>query len=75
MELDPSNCIGIKDYAEIYGCADLAKAAEKFIFRHFLEVSESEEFEILNQERLIDLITHDLNSSPIDELGNWCLKS
>lgn len=58
-ELDPSNCIGIKDYAEIYGCADLAKAAEKFIFRHFLEVSESEEFEILNQERLIDLISRD----------------
>lgn len=58
-QLDPSNCIGIKDYAEIYGCVDLAKAAGKFIFRHFLEVSESEEFENLSKEQLIDLISRD----------------
>ena len=38
-QLAPSNCIGIKDFSEIYGCLDLSKAAENFIFRHFLQVS------------------------------------
>ncbi|XP_068728176.1 kelch-like ECH-associated protein 1 [Montipora capricornis] len=58
-QLDPSNCIGIKDFTEIYGCVDLAKAAEKFIFRHFLEVSQSEEFENLTREQLTDFIRRD----------------
>lgn len=58
-QLDPSNCIGIKDYAEIYACFELTKAAGKFIFRHFLEVSESEEFENLTKDQLIDLISRD----------------
>lgn len=58
-QLDPSNCIGIKDFAEIYGCVDLTKAAEKFMFRHFLQVSESEEFEDLSKERLLDFISRD----------------
>lgn len=58
-QLDPSNCIGIKDFTEMYGCVDVAKAAEKFIFRHFLEVSQSEEFENLTREQLIDLIRRD----------------
>lgn len=58
-QLDPSNCIGIKDYADIYDCIDLAKAAGKFIFRHFLEVSENEEFVSLSKEQLINLISRD----------------
>ena len=58
-QLDPSNCIGIKDFSEIYGCLDLSKAAEKFIFRHFLQVSESEEFQTLPEDRLVDLISRD----------------
>ena len=58
-QLDPSNCIGIKDFAEIYGCVNLVKAAGKFMFRHFLEVSENEEFESLSKEQLIDLIRRD----------------
>jgi len=58
-QLDPSNCIGIKDYADIYGCVDLTKAAAKYIFRHFVHVSESDEFENLRKEQLIDLISRD----------------
>ncbi|PFX14904.1 Kelch-like protein 17 [Stylophora pistillata] len=58
-QLDPSNCIGIKDFAEIYGCLDLSKAAEKFIFRHFLQVSECEEFETLPKDRIVDFISRD----------------
>ena len=58
-QLDPSNCIGIKDFSEIYGCLDLSKAAEKFIFRHFLQVSESEKFQTLPEDRLVDLISRD----------------
>ena len=58
-QLDPSNCIGIKDFSEIYGCLDLSKAAEKFIFRHFLQASESEKFQTLPEDRLVDLISRD----------------
>ena len=58
-QLDPSNCIGIKNFSEIYGCLDLSKAAEKFIFRHFLQVSESEKFQTLPEDRLVDLVSRD----------------
>ena len=38
---------------------DLSKAAENFIFRHFLQVSESEKFQTLPEDRLVDLISRD----------------
>lgn len=34
-QLDPSNCIGIRDFADMHGCVDLFNYAENFIEQHF----------------------------------------
>jgi kelch-like protein 19 len=43
-QLDPSNCIGIADFAAEHGCMDLENKARQFILKHFCEVIKSEEF-------------------------------
>lgn len=34
-QLDPSNCLGIRDFADIHGCIDLLNYAETYIEQHF----------------------------------------
>lgn len=34
-QLDPSNCIGIRGFADMHGCMDLFNYAENFIEQHF----------------------------------------
>lgn len=34
-QLDPSNCLGIRDFADIHGCIDLLSTAETYIEQHF----------------------------------------
>lgn len=36
--LAPDNALGIKAFAELHGCADLARAAHAFVVAHFVEV-------------------------------------
>lgn len=34
-QLDPSNCLGIRDFADIHGCVDLLNYADTYIEQHF----------------------------------------
>lgn len=34
-QLDPSNCLGIRDFADIHGCVDLVNYANTYIDQHF----------------------------------------
>lgn len=34
-QLDPSNCLGIRDFADMHGCIDLLNYAETYIEQHF----------------------------------------
>lgn len=38
-QLDPTNAIGIANFAEQHGCIELQKKANYFIERHFTQVS------------------------------------
>ena len=38
-ELHPSNCLGVKQFADLHSCTALYKAAEAFSKRRFTEVS------------------------------------
>lgn len=58
-QLDPSNCLGIRDFAETHGCADLVRAAEVFSQKHFPEVVQHEEFILLGQGEVEKLIKCD----------------
>ena len=58
-QLDPSNCIGIADFAQAHGCHDLYQKAREFIYKHFSEISQNEEFKQLSPNQLIQVIKRD----------------
>nr|XP_021196230.2 kelch-like ECH-associated protein 1B isoform X2 [Helicoverpa armigera] len=58
-QLDPSNAIGIANFAEQHGCVDLKKKANQFIERHFTQVCQEEEFLQLTPQELICMIRRD----------------
>jgi len=58
-QLDPSNCLGIRAFADTHSCQDLLHYADKFTQDRFQEVMESEEFLLLPINQLIDIITSD----------------
>lgn len=64
-QLDPSNCIGIADFASEHGCMDLYNKARDYIYKNFSEVSKCEEFLMLSPCQLVSLIKH-------DELNVFC---
>jgi len=43
-QLDPSNCLGIRIFAENHGCESLRQAAELYTFKYFEDVTHLEEF-------------------------------
>ncbi|KAI5638650.1 kelch motif domain-containing protein [Phthorimaea operculella] len=58
-QLDPSNAIGIANFAEQHGCADLKQKANQFIERNFTQVCQEEEFLQLTTQELICLVRKD----------------
>ncbi|XP_044754365.1 kelch-like ECH-associated protein 1 [Coccinella septempunctata] len=74
-QLDPSNAIGIANFAENHGCLSLYRKANTYIERHFREVAQEEEFFQLNSSELIRLIRKDeLNVQEEKEVYNAVLK-
>nr|XP_033774401.1 kelch-like protein 12 [Geotrypetes seraphini]XP_033774402.1 kelch-like protein 12 [Geotrypetes seraphini] len=75
-QLDPTNCLGIRDFAETHNCVDLMQAAEVFSQKHFPEVVQHEEFILLQQtevEKLIkcDEIQVDSEEPVFEAVINW----
>lgn len=46
-QLDPSNCLGIRSFAENHHCDLLQQAAELYTFKYFDDVIQHEEFQSL----------------------------
>lgn len=59
QQVDPSNCLGIRAFADTHSCQELLHFAEKFTQDRFQEVIESEEFLLLPVNQLIDIISSD----------------
>ena len=38
-QLHPTNCLGIRAFADLHGCLELLASTESYIERHFTEVS------------------------------------
>ena len=49
-QLHPSNCLGIRRFADTHSCTDLLQLSQEFIMRHFVEVCETEEFVLLSHD-------------------------
>ncbi|XP_070532214.1 kelch-like protein 20 [Ptychodera flava] len=58
-QLDPSNCLGIRAFADTHACRDLLRIADKFTQHNFQEVMESEEFMLLPNNQLTEIISSD----------------
>ncbi|XP_050399946.1 kelch-like ECH-associated protein 1 [Patella vulgata] len=58
-QLDPSNCIGISNFASEHGCLELETKARTFIHKNFCEVIKCEEFLMLSPCQMINLIKQD----------------
>lgn len=67
QQLDPSNCLGIRSFAESHGCEELRYAAEKYILKHFVDVVQSEEFFQLSSDNVESLIKCDNLTVPSEE--------
>ncbi|VDO58021.1 unnamed protein product [Onchocerca flexuosa] len=58
-QLDPSNCLGIANFAVAHGCTQLAHAATTFVQQHFNHVVKCDEFLTLNKNQVIEIISSD----------------
>ncbi|OZC06883.1 Kelch-like protein 20 family protein [Onchocerca flexuosa] len=56
-QLDPTNCLGIRAFADTHACRDLMRIADKFAHHNFQDVAKSEEFISLPASQLIDIIS------------------
>lgn len=74
-QLDPSNAIGIANFAEQHGCTELYRKANQYIERNFSQICQEEEFLQLTCLQLITLIKKDeLNVQDEKEVYNAVLK-
>lgn len=61
-QLDSTNCLGIRAFADTHSCPELQEAADSYAQRHYLEVLEVGEFLELSAQELAGLLeSEDLN--------------
>ncbi|KAG8183297.1 hypothetical protein JTE90_025997 [Oedothorax gibbosus] len=66
-QLHPSNCLGIRAFADLHGCLELLLFADCYTEQHFVEVVESEEFLALSPTQVCKLISSDKLAVPSEE--------
>ncbi|XP_068176803.1 kelch-like protein 5 isoform X2 [Antennarius striatus] len=66
-QLHPSNCLGIRSYADAQGCHDLQRAAHAFTMEHFLDVVGGQEFLLLPVDEMERLLKSDDVNVPDEE--------
>ncbi|XP_060870641.1 ring canal kelch homolog isoform X2 [Metopolophium dirhodum] len=72
-QMDPSNCLGIRAFADLHNCTDLLLSSEAYIKQHFLEVVKGEDFLSLSSEDLVKLISSNDLAVPFEEKVFECV--
>ncbi|KAG8223349.1 hypothetical protein J437_LFUL001227 [Ladona fulva] len=67
-QLHPSNCIGIRLFADAQGCPELRDAAHKYTSDHFMEVIDNQEFLLLPADEVAALLESDDLNVPSEEV-------
>ncbi|XP_021962419.2 kelch-like protein 18 isoform X3 [Folsomia candida] len=57
--LTPDNVVGIRAFADTLNCSSVVKESDRFIQKHFLDVSKSEEFSQLGISDIINILSRD----------------
>ncbi|XP_041981896.1 ring canal kelch homolog isoform X2 [Aricia agestis] len=65
--LAPDNALGIRAFAELHACADLAAVAAAYVERHFADVLQGDEFLALDADALARLLDSDRLAVPDEE--------
>ncbi|XP_066584092.1 kelch-like protein 5 [Prorops nasuta] len=61
-QLHPSNCLGIRMFADTQGCPDLFEHAHAYTTKNFMEVTKNQEFLLLSANEVANLLeSEDLN--------------
>ena len=58
-ELHPSNCLGIRRFAESHGCFALCRTAYEYAMRNFYQTTQLEEFLQCSLEDVLELLSED----------------
>ncbi|KAM8910331.1 kelch-like protein 4 isoform 1-T1 [Spinachia spinachia] len=66
-QLHPSNCLGIRSFADAQGCVDLLNVAHNYTMEHFLEVIQNQEFLLLPTAEIVKLLSSDEINVPDEE--------
>ncbi|MCL4126264.1 UNVERIFIED_CONTAM: hypothetical protein GTU68_008791, partial [Idotea baltica] len=72
-QLHPTNCLGIRAFADLHGCLELLSIADNYVEQHFTEVIECEEFLSLNSQQVGKLISSDRLTTPSEEKVFECV--
>ncbi|XP_050060154.1 ring canal kelch homolog [Aphis gossypii] len=72
-QLDPSNCLSIKVFADLNNCIELLSKCEEFIKKQFLEMVKYDEFLSLSSEEVIKLISCNDIAVPFEEKVYECV--
>ncbi|XP_042664054.1 kelch-like protein 5 isoform X3 [Tyto alba] len=66
-QLHPSNCLGIRSFADAQGCTDLHKVAHNYTMENFMEVIRNQEFLLLPATEIAKLLASDDMNIPNEE--------
>ncbi|XP_033104586.1 kelch-like protein 17 [Anneissia japonica] len=58
-QLEPSNCLGIRRFADAHACQDLFRYSQEFVLRNFNEVVNSEEYIQLSLTEVEELMSNE----------------
>ena len=58
-QLDATNCLGIKIFAEQHNCKELLQAADSFCLKHYEEIMKYDEFKMLPIDQVESLVQCD----------------
>ncbi|CAI6372690.1 unnamed protein product [Macrosiphum euphorbiae] len=72
-QLNPSNCLIIRAFADLHNCTDLLSISEAYIKQNFLEVAKGEDFLSLSTEDLVKLISSNDLAVPFEEKVFECV--
>ncbi|RZF43522.1 hypothetical protein LSTR_LSTR013046 [Laodelphax striatellus] len=66
-QLHPSNCLGIRSFADAHSCKELHKRSHRFALQNFQEVMNTEEFLLLPFSEVEELISNSQLNIPSEE--------
>lgn len=67
-QLHPSNCLGIRMFADTQGCSDLLDHAHAYTTKHFMEVTKNQEFLLLSANEVAKLLESEDLNVPSEEI-------